>query len=171
VEAAGLVLKVNLHNVVFWNLGNGKFNALVEQAGFAARPPQRHRGAAVADFDGDGRLDVVVTALGAEAELWLNRSPRAANWLAIDLEGTASNRDGIGAEIKVSTGSGDQFNHVTTSVGYASSSAGPVHFGLGRNEVATAIEIRWPSGRIQRLSETAGRKIIKVREPAAASPN
>lgn len=171
LEAAGLVLKVNLHNVVFRNLGNSKFNALVEQAGFATRPPQRHRGAAVADFDGDGRLDIVVTALGAEAELWLNRSPRATNWLALDLEGTASNRDGIGAEIKVSTGSGDQFNHVTTSVGYASSSAGPVHFGLGRNEAAMAIEIRWPSGRVQRLSETAGGKIVKVREPASASAN
>jgi hypothetical protein len=162
-QAEGRVLKVDLPNAVFRNLTNGKFSALVEEAGFTARPPQRHRGAAVADFDGDGRVDIVVTALGTEPELWLNRSAGAGNWLALDLQGTDSNRDGIGAEIKVTTKSGDQFNHMTTSAGYASSSAGPVHFGLG-SEQSAVVEIRWPSGRVQRIGEMPAGRIHKVKE-------
>ena len=164
--AAGAgVLRVDLPNSVFRNLGNGKMEALVEEAGFAARPPKRHRGAAFGDFDGDGWIDIVVTALGAEADIWLNRSPKRNHWLGLDLEGTTSNRDGIGAEIKITTNSGDQFNHVTTSLGYASSSAGPVYFGLGANEVAEAIEILWPSGRHQRLENVRGGRVLEVKEP------
>ena len=76
---------------------------------------------------------MVVTALGENAELWMNRSEGAGHWLDIALEGTKSNRDGIGARIKVVTSAGAQYNHMTTSVGYASSSYGPVHFGLGKD--------------------------------------
>lgn len=73
----------------------------------------------------------------------MNRSVRSGHWLEIKLEGTKSNRDGIGARIKVTGKSGAVlFNHMTTSVGYASSSAGPVHFGLGADTVAASVEIR-----------------------------
>ena len=73
-------------------------------AGFAALPPRRHRGAAVADFNGDGKLDVVVTALSAPAEIWINDSPGKSHWLEFALQGTKSNRDGIGARIKTDRG-------------------------------------------------------------------
>ena len=122
-------------NTVFRNLGAIKggirFDALTAEAGLAVKPAQRHRGSAVGDFNGDGRLDVVVTAIGARAEVWINQSPGANHWLELKLEGTKSNRDAIGARVKVVTGNKSQFNHVTTSCGYASSSAGPMHFGLG----------------------------------------
>ena len=80
--------------------------------------------------------------------------------------GTKSNRDGIGARIKVMTKSGTQYNHMTSSVGYASSSDGPVHFGLGADDHAESIEIHWPSGIVQTLENVAADRILKVTEPA-----
>jgi len=151
---------------VFRNLGGAwKFAALTEEAGLAAQPPRRHRGSAFGDFNGDGRLDVVVTALGAPAEIWMNESPGAKHWIAVALEGTRSNRDGIGATVKVTTKAGAQYGTVSTSVGYASSSARPVHFGLGTETTVDLIEVRWPSGTIQRLSNVPGDRVVKVTEP------
>ncbi len=85
----------------------------------------------------------------------MNRTESAGHWLDIALEGTKSNRDGIGARIKVVTEAGAQYNHMTTSVGYASSSHGPVHFGLGNETTAKLVEIHWPSGIVQTLRNVA----------------
>jgi hypothetical protein len=156
---------IDQHNTVFRNLGNGKLAAMTEEAGFAAEKAKRHRGSAHGDFNGDGRVDIVVSALGAPAELWINDSPGGNHWLLIDLEGVKSNRDGIGARIKVVAKSGTQYNHVSTSVGYASSSAGPVHFGLGKDAAADLIEIHWPSGTVQRLANVQGGRVVQVKEP------
>lgn len=154
-------------NFVFRNPGrDGKWRIAVDDAGFDALPPARHRGCAFGDFDGDGRIDVVVTALGKNAEIWMNRSEPSGHWIDVALEGTLSNRDGIGALIKVVTKSVTQYNHMTTSVGYASSSDGPVHFGLGADARALSIEIRWPSGIVQTLSDVAADRVIAVKEPA-----
>ena len=157
--------EIEQHNTVFRNSGAaGKWVPLTEEAGLAAHPPARHRGCAFGDLDGDGRIDAVATAIGADAEIWMNRSPDTAHWLEIALEGTRSNRDGIGAEIKVVTRTGPQFNHATTSTGYASSSAGPVHFGLGADTEAESVEIRWPSGTLQRLEHVAADRVLRVTE-------
>ena len=96
----------------------------------------------------------------------MNRSPHAGHWLDIALQGTKSNRDGIGARIKVVSKRGEQYNHMTTSVGYASSSYGPVHFGLGPDTRADLIEIHWPSGIAQSLQNVAADQTLKVVEPA-----
>jgi hypothetical protein len=158
-------------NTVFRNiggmkLGGMKFSALTAEAGLTAQTPKRHRGSAVGDLNGDGRLDVVVTAISAPAEIWINESPASAHWIELSLQGTKSNRDGIGARIKVVTRSMTQYNHVTSSVGYASSSAGPVHFGLGPDGSADLIEIRWPSGIVQELKNVKADRVLKVREPS-----
>jgi hypothetical protein len=152
-------------NSVFRNLGKLTFAALTGEAGFETRPPGRHRGSAVGDLDGDGRPDVIVTALSGPAEIWMNDSPGKHHWLELKLVGTASNRDGIGAAIKMTSRHLVQYNHATTAAGYASSSAGPVHFGLGADEQADLIEIRWPSGTVQRLSAVHGDRVIEVKEP------
>lgn len=159
-------LTIEQPNTVFRNLGNMKFSALTTEAGFTDQHRLRHRGSAVGDLNGDGRLDVVVTAITAPAEIWINESHDKNHWLEFKLQGTKSNRDGIGARIKLVTKSGLQYNHMTTSCGYASSSAGPVHFGLGADSSAELIEIRWPSGIVQQMHEVAGDRIVGVKEPA-----
>ncbi|HZR66662.1 MAG TPA: CRTAC1 family protein [Terriglobales bacterium] len=158
-------IQIDQNNTVFRNGGNGKWIALTEEAGFAAQPPRRHRGAAIADFNGDGKLDLVVTALSAPAELWMNDSPDHHHWIEILPQGTRSNRDGIGAKIKITAGGKTQFNHMTTACGYASSSAGPVHFGLGDAARIDEIEIRWPSGAVQTLKNIAADQVLPVKEP------
>ena len=90
----------------------------------------------------------------------------AGNWIVLKLVGVRSNRDGIGARIKVVTKSGTQYNHMTTSAGYASSSDGPVHFGLGADARAESITIYWPSGVVQALENVTADQVLKVTEPS-----
>lgn len=167
VQALGSAprIQVEQQNAVFRNLGGAKFTALTSEAGLAAQPVKRHRGSAVGDLNGDGRTDVVVSAIGALAEIWMNDSPGGNHWLDLQLEGTKSNRDGIGAQIKVVTRRVTQYNYVSFNFGYASSSAGPVHFGLGPADSADLVEIRWPSGTVQELKSVAADRVVKVREP------
>ena len=153
-------------NVSGTNKGAMKFTALTAEAGLTSHTPARHRGSAIGDLNGDGRIDVVVSAINAPAEIWINQSPGNNHWLELKLQGTKSNRDGIGARIKVVTKSGTQYDHMSTAAGYASSSAGPVHFGLGSNASADLVEIRWPSGTVQQLRDVAGDRIVLVKEPA-----
>jgi enediyne biosynthesis protein E4 len=159
-------ITVEQHNTVFRNLGGMKFSALTDKAGFTVPPPSRHRGAAVGDLNGDGKLDIAVTALRAPAEIWMNDSPDHNHWLELKLQGTKSNRDGIGARVKIVSKHATQYTQMHTSTGYASSSAGPVHFGLGPDASAESVEIHWPSGIIQRLKNVEGDRIITVKETA-----
>jgi len=83
----------------------------------------------------------------------------------LKLQGTKSNRDGIGARIKVVTKSGTQYSQMSTSTGYASSCAGPVHFGMDEDATAELVEIRWPSGIVQQLNNVSADRIVAVKEP------
>jgi hypothetical protein len=156
-----------LPNSVFLSAGDGTFADVSAPAGLEAPPPRSHRGAAFADLDGDGRVDAVVTALQAPAELWWNQSPAAGHWLDVRLVGTKSNRDGIGAVAKVAA-TGDprwrvQYSAMTTAVGYASSADVPVHFGTGAARTVD-VEIRWPSGVVQTVRAVPADQTLVVRE-------
>ena len=157
-------------NTVFRNLGaSGKWEGLTGRAGFADSTAARHRGCAFGDLLGNGRIDVAVTSMDRNAEVWMNNSPNSNHWLDIALKGVKSNRDGIGARVKVVTKAGAQFNHQTSSVCYASSSLGPVHFGLGTEAIASTVEIVWPSGIVQVLENVAADRVLQVTEPVSIS--
>jgi enediyne biosynthesis protein E4 len=151
-------------NSVFRNVQGKKWTAFTKESGFGSRAA-RHRGSAYGDLNHDGKVDVVVTAIGTPAEVWINDSPNANHWLELMLEGTKSNRDGIGAKIHVKAGALTQFQEYSTASGYASSSAGPVHFGLGEAKKVDQVEIKWPSGTVQVLTGVTTDQIIKVKEP------
>jgi hypothetical protein len=144
-------------NSVFVNSG-GMFREVSEEAGLNLS--KAHRGAAFADFDGDGRMDAVVTALGEPTELWHNVSPASNHWIVLRLQGVKSNRDGIGAVVRI----GDQYAEMTTTVGYASSADCGIHFGLGNKASVEKIEILWPSGKRQTLREVKADRTVDVKE-------
>lgn len=149
-------------NSVFANRGDGSFDDLTAGAGKAfVQAAKVHRGCAFADFNHDGKVDVVVASLGEPAELWENVSPDRNAWLNVRLVGSDSNRDGIGAVIRV----GEQSNSMTSAVGYASSSHDGVHFGLGSAHTAVDVEVRWPSGTVQTVGSQGVNRVIAVREP------
>jgi hypothetical protein len=124
------------------------------------------RGLAAGDIWNDGRMDVVVTTNGGPAYILRNELPTLNHWLGIKLVGHKSNRDGIGAEIKVTTSKGTQFVTVSTAGSYLSSSDKRAHFGLGSDATAQSIDIRWPSGAVQRLEKIRGDRVLVVDEPS-----
>ena len=153
-------------NAVFQGVGEGRFRDVTSQAGAAMQRARAHRGCAFGDLDGDGRTDVIVSVIGEPAEVLYNVTAGAGHWIDLQLEGAKSNRDGIGATVKLTGESGRvQYNHVTTAVGYASASDKRVHLGLGKDGIAREIRIRWPSGIEQILNDVSGDRVLKVKEP------
>ena len=126
------------------------------------------RGMAVGDLDNDGRIDAVVTTNDGPAYVLRNETPTANHWLTLSLAGHRSNRDAIGAEIHLTTSAGTQLLTVSTAGSYLSSNDKRAHFGLGKDAVASKIEIHWPSGVVQTLTNVKGDRIMQVDEPAAS---
>jgi hypothetical protein len=152
-----------LPNRVYRNAEGKQFVDVSAGAGLAGAAA--HRGAAFADFDNDGRVDVVVTAVSGPAKLYRNITGGAGHWLAFQLRGVRANRQGLGATVHVHLADGrDLYNHATTAVGYASSSEPLVRFGLGAQTKAEWVEIVWPDGRRQRLTNVVGDRIAEVTE-------
>lgn len=150
--------RYELRNTVFANAGDGTFRS-VAGSGFDAE--RAYRGSAFADFNADGKLDIVVTALGGHPELFENRTETSNAWIALKLVGTDSNRDAFGTRVRI----GQQSDHVTSSVGYSSSSHRPVHFGLRDTTMVPEIEIRWPSRTVQSLRDIDTNQVLTVLEP------
>ena len=123
------------------------------------------RGLAIGDIDNDGKLDAVVTSNDGPAYVLLNQTKSSNHWVILNLVGVKSNRDAIGAEVRVSTSEGDRFATVTTGSSYQSSSDKRLHFGLGSADSIRQIEIRWPSGIRQVLSNQKPDRILTITEP------
>jgi hypothetical protein len=127
------------------------------------------RGMAIGDLDNDGRVDAVVTTNAGPAYVLHNETATTNHWLTLSLIGHRSNRDGIGAEIKLITSAGPQYVTVSTAGSYLSSSDKRAHFGLGSDTTASLIEIHWPSGIVQKLENVHADQILTVNEPSAPS--
>lgn len=125
------------------------------------------RGLAAGDIDNDGRLDAVVTTNDGPAYILHNETKTENHWLLLKLVGHKSNRDAIGAEVKVVTAKGPQYQTVTTASSYLSSNDKRVHFGLGPESTVQTLEIRWPSGILQALKNVRADQILQVDEPKA----
>jgi hypothetical protein len=145
----------------------GRFTDISEQAGSVFRQPWIARGMAVGDLDNDGRLDAVVTTNDGPVHILHNESGTTNHWLLLKLIGHRSNRDGIGAEVTLTSASGSQYATVSTASSYLSSSDKRVHFGLGKEKVVQKIEVRWPSGLRQTLKDVASDQILEVNEPTS----
>jgi enediyne biosynthesis protein E4 len=146
-------------NGVFRNTGT-RLDDVSAIAGSDFQVARAHRGIGVGDFDGDGRLDLVTTALGDRAQVLRNVSPGSLRWIRVKLAGRSSNRDGIGARVRLGT----QSDQMTTAVGYASSSNFGVHFGLGHVGKVPRIEITWPTGATQVLEDVPANQVVTVTE-------
>jgi hypothetical protein len=122
------------------------------------------RGMAVGDINNDGRLDAVITENGGPAHLLMNETNTANHWIGFKLVGHKSNRDGIGASIRIDTSKGAQWYTVTTASSYLSSGDVRAHFGLGLDTRVKTVQIIWPSGNLQTLNDVQGDRYVTVEE-------
>ncbi len=151
---------------LFRNMGKGNFQEVTKSMGAAFAAPRVGRGAAYADIYNDGRLDILMSTNGGPAVLFRNEAKGEAvnRSLRLKLVGIRSNRDGIGATAHVTTSDGTQTEMMRSGSSYLSASELALTFGLGRQDKANKIEIRWPSGQIDRLSNVAAGQTITVTE-------
>jgi hypothetical protein len=155
---------------LFRNLGGGKFQEVTASLGPAFAAPRVARGAAYADIDNDGSLDVLMTTNGGRVYLFHNEGG-ANHSLRIKLKGTKSNRDGIGAVVHVTSGSAKQWQMLRSGSSYLSQSELVLTFGLGKVTKADSIEVGWPSGQTDRLSNVDAGQTVTVEEGKGAVSN
>jgi hypothetical protein len=163
IETTSPGLKYKEGSLLVRNTGRG-FVDVSKASGAAFGERWAARGLAAGDIDNDGRIDLVITTEGGPPHILHNETPTTNHWLILRLTGRKSNRDGIGAVIRVDTAHGSQWQTVSTAGSYCSSSDRRAHFGLGPDAAAAAIEIRWPSGIVQKLANIAGDRVLTVEE-------
>ncbi|MBL0156545.1 MAG: CRTAC1 family protein [Bryobacterales bacterium] len=150
--------------LLFRNLGKSKFEDVSTKLGPDLSKPMVARGAAYADFDHDGDLDVLISGNNGPAVLYRNDAARGNNWLSVRLKGTKSNASAIGAVVRVESASGKQWRTVHSGSSYCSQSDLALTFGLARDAVVSAIEIEWPSGHKQRLTNVKPNQQLVIEE-------
>jgi hypothetical protein len=143
----------------------GRFQNVSAQSGDVFTVPMAARGVAFGDLNNDGFIDLAMNCNDRPAMI-LQNGGNGNHWLLVNTIGTISNRDGIGAALRMVTGSGaEQFGYVTTGGSYLSSSDKRVHFGLGSETTIKLLEIKWPSGIVQKLENVKPDQVLTVREP------
>jgi hypothetical protein len=150
--------------ILYRNLGGGKFEDLSAGAGPGIVESHSSRGVALGDYDNDGRVDIVVNNQNDPPSLLRNETTGGGHWLVVQLAGRRSNRSGIGARVRVRSGGREQFDEVRSGGSYLSQSDLRVHFGLGAATQADWLEVRWPSGGVDRRERVAANQTVRVVE-------
>ena len=152
--------------LMYRNLGKGEFEKVSDALGPDFVRPIVGRGLATADYDNDGDIDIVTNNRGDFPSLLRNDGGNANNWLTVQLVGTKSNRDGIGASLKLTSEGKIQVEQAKGGMSYMSASDPRIHFGLGKRAKIASLEITWPSGQVDRLTNPPINQIISVKEGA-----
>ncbi len=156
--------------LMYRNTGRGVFENVSAKMGPDFVAPRVSRGAAVADFDNDGDLDILVSNNGQGPQLLRNDGGNKNHWLEILLVGTKSNRDGVGARVKLVAGDSVLFDQRKGGMSYQSAQDPRLHFGLGQHETVDSIEIQWPSGAVTKLTNLQSDQILTVKEGTGTIP-
>lgn len=151
---------------LFRNLGGGKFAEVTASAGAAFSAPRVARGSAYADIDNDGDLDLLVTTNGGPALLFRNDGGNRNHALRVKLQGTTSNRDGIGAVVRIEYGGEKQWQMLRSGSSYLSQSELVLTFGLRQKTNVASVQVEWPSGKVDRLTQVAADQTITIKEEA-----
>ncbi|MDO8680838.1 MAG: CRTAC1 family protein [Acidobacteriota bacterium] len=150
--------------LLFRNQGKGTFENVTKAVGDDFNRPIMGRGAAYADFDGDGDLDIAVATLAGPAYLFRNDGGNQQNWLRVRAIGSRSNRSGLGTMVRVTGASGTQTQMVRSGSSYASQSELTLTFGLGRDTSVSAVTVQWPSGKTQTFTALTPNQVIVIDE-------
>jgi hypothetical protein len=157
--------------LMYRNLGKGEFDKVSDSLGPDFIHPIVGRGLATADYDNDGDIDIVTNNRGDFPSLLRNDGGNANHWLSVQLIGTKSNRDGIGASLKLTSAGFVQLEQAKGGMSYMSASDPRIHFGLGKRMKIEALEIIWPSGQVDRLTNVPIDQIIAIKEGAGIVPH
>ena len=157
--------------LLFENSQNGKFLEVGKQVGLSEIPPRLHRGAAYSDYDNDGDLDVFVVNQDDRPTLLRNDGGNRNHWISVRTIGTESNRDGIGARITIQAGNLRQTDQVRSAGSYLSQNDRRVHFGLRSHSRVDELEIRWPSGKVEKFTLLPADQLITVKEGFGIVPS
>ena len=151
---------------LFENRGGGKLREVGRQHGSYFEKRNVGRGLALADYDGDGDLDAAISNNDQRAVLLRNDGGNAGSWLRLRLHGSRSNRDGLGALVRVTAGGRTQVRELRSGASYCSQSELVLHLGLGTADTVSLVEVRWPAGGVQRLTEVGTGQVLEIRESA-----
>ena len=161
----GLIHMIPQEQSLFRNLGKGIFEDVSRQGGPVLDVKTVARGACFADYDNDGKIDAYIVNLNAPGTLLHNVTQTANHWITIKLNGTKSNRDGLGARVELTAGGRTQVAERFGASGYLSQDDSRIHFGLGAAKKVDRLVVRWPSGREQVVENPTIDRIVTVKEP------
>jgi len=150
--------------LMFRNVGHGIFENVSDQLGADFLLPRVSRGAAIGDFDNDGDLDIIISNNGQAPQLLRNDGGNANHWFQLLLIGTRSNRDAVGARVKVTAGDLVLYDEKKGGMSYQSAQDPRLHFGLGQHTTVEEVEIKWPSGELTKLTNIKSDQILAIEE-------